>query len=407
MKAGATGEGGRLRLLRVVHTLRGEAGGPTESVRRSTEALARLGHGVEVATLDGAGGGEWTVPGAEAVHGLGEGEGPAQGYAGTRRLIPWLKAERGRFDAVLVHGLWQYQGWGTRQALRGTDTPWLVFPHGMLDPWFRRTYPLKHYKKQLYWWLRERRVVGEAAAVCFTCEEERRLARGSFWPWRAVERVVAYGTADPGGDGGAQAAAWAGKCEGLAGRPYLLFLGRIHPKKGIDLLIRAYAEARGKLPGEPALVVAGPGGETAHGRAMRALAEAKCAPGTVFWPGMLEGEAKWGALRGCEAFVLTSHQENFGIAVAEALACGRPVLISDQVNIWREIVEAGAGWARPDDDAGVAGLLAGWAGLGEAGRAEMGAAARRCFLTRFEVEGAAGSLVATVRAVRGGAPGPG
>ena len=73
--------------------------------------------------------------------------------------------------------------------------------------------------------------------------------------------------------------------------------------------------------------------------------------------GMLSGAAKWGALYGCEAFVLPSHQENFGIAVVEALACGRPVLISDQVNIWREIVEDGAGIAEADTEEGVEKLL--------------------------------------------------
>jgi glycosyltransferase involved in cell wall biosynthesis len=73
---------------------------------------------------------------------------------------------------------------------------------------------------------------------------------------------------------------------------------------------------------------------------------------------MLNGEAKWGALYGCEAFVLPSHQENFGIAVVEALACGRPVLISDQVNIWREIVEGGAGLVAEDTLEGTYTLLA-------------------------------------------------
>jgi hypothetical protein len=81
---------------------------------------------------------------------------------------------------------------------------------------------------------------------------------------------------------------------------------------------------------------------------------------------MLSGAAKWGALYGCEAFVLPSHQENFGIAVVEALACGKPVLISDQVNIWREIVEDGAGLVEGDTEEGVEKLLrnflSGWRG---------------------------------------------
>lgn len=387
-----------LRLLRVVHTLRGESGGPSESVRRSTEALLGMGHEVEIASMDQPE--DLAANESLVVHGLGRG--PLGGYGFTDRLVPWLRAERGRFDAVLVHGLWQYPGWGTHVALRGTTTPYLVFPHGMLDPWFKTAYPVKHYKKQVYWWLREGRVLGGAAATCFTCEEERRLARGSFWPYRPKERVVAYGTADPRGEPGAQIAAWEERAPELARRPFILFLGRLHSKKGLELLIRAYAARAGRAAGDPALVIAGPGLETDHGAAMRKLAERLCEPGMVWWPGMLEGAAKWGALRACEAFVLPSHQENFGIAVAEALACGKPVLITRKVNIWREIEGDGAGLVCEDTEVGVEEVLAAWAGADAERRARMGAAARKCFLARFEIGGAARSLVGVVRDALGG-----
>lgn len=406
-----------LRLLRVINTLRREAGGPSESVLRSTEALIRLGHHVEVATLDAPGPPAATASDDRApfpLHPLGPAFG-RHGYAPA--LPPWLRARRGEFDAVLVHGLWQYHGHAVSTALRGTATPYLVFPHGMLDPWFRRAYPLKHFKKQLYWWWREGRVLREAAAVCFTCEEERRLARGTFRPYRLREQVVAYGTADPdaAADAGAPArrrAAWEARCPGIADRPYLLFLGRIHDKKGLDALVDAHglawrrhlARGASDAPPPPLLVVAGPGGESDYGRALLRRAERACPPGSVLWPGMLSGDAKWGALRGCEAFVLTSHQENFGIAVAEALACARPVLLSDKVNIWREILADGAGLVRDDSPAGAEALLAEWRALPPDRRTGMGAAARRCFLDRFEITHAAASLAAAVLATLPPAP---
>lgn len=381
-----------LRLLRVTHTLRAESGGPSESVRRSTLALERGGHHVEIVTLDRPEDG-----GAEAeltVHALGI---KPHGYGYTPKLGPWLQANRARFDAVLVQGLWQFQGWGTFQALKGTGMPYLVFPHGMLDPWFRQNYPLKHWKKQMYWWLREQHVLRAAAAVCFTCEEERRLARQSFWPYRVNERVVAYGTADPVGDQARQAQAWRDCCPQLAGRPFLLFLGRIHSKKGIDLLLRAYGRLASGGGEVPALVIAGPMDDGAYVRELQALAAAVCPAGSVYWPGLLSGEVKWGALRACEAFALTSHQENFGIAVAEALACGRPVLISRQVNIWREVIGDGAGIVADDTVEGAVELLTAWSNLAPAQRAEMGAAARRCFERRYEITQASESLVSVVR----------
>ena len=385
-----------LRLLQVVHTLRGESGGPAESVRRSTEALLDLGHKVEIATLERP----EDLPAGEnlTVHSLGIQAGDI-GYGTTPKLIPWLKAAQPRFDAVIIHGLWQFQGWGTHLALRGTKTPYLVFPHGMLDPWFRNEYPLKHYKKQLYWWLREGRVLARAAAVCFTCEEEQRLAKTTFFPYRVRERVVAFGTADPSSDPAGQHAAWAAHCPSAIERPYLLFLGRLHPKKNIETLLHAHGRWTAKDPAAPRLVIAGPGLESTYGKGLLHLAGQVCPAGSVLWPGMLTGPAKFGALRGCEAFVLASHQENFGISVAEALACGRPVLMSDKVNIWREIEIDNAGLVRGATPEEVVALLAAWSELNAEQREAMGRAARRSFETRFEIRHAAKSLAETVIAV--------
>ena len=381
-----------LRVLRVVHSLRKESGGPSESVRRSSLALAAMGHAVEIASLDTP----VDVEGEREliVHGLGQ---KTSSYGQTPELGPWLRQHHARFDAVLIHGLWQYQGWGTFQALHGSGTPFLVFPHGMLDPWFRKNYRLKHAKKQVYWWLREQWVLKAAAAVCFTCEEERRLARSSFWPYRLKERVVAYGTAAPELAIEDQRKAWREFCPQIGGKPFILFMGRIHPKKGIDLLLKAYAEVYARASDAPLLVVAGPTEDAVYEEKIRALALATCPVGAVVWPGMLSGATKWGALRCCEAFVLTSHQENFGIAVAEALACEKPVLISRQVNIWREVVGDGAGLVADNTVEGAIELLSNWAKTGTAERRIMGGEAGRCFAQRYEITQAAESLVDAVR----------
>jgi glycosyltransferase involved in cell wall biosynthesis len=120
----------------------------------------------------------------------------------------------------------------------------------------------------------------------------------------------------------------------------------------------------------------------------------------VTWTGMLEGAAKWGALRAADVFVLPSHQENFGIAVAEALAMGLPTLLSTQVNIWREVVAAGAGLAEPDTLAGTVALLSRWLALPAVTRTHMRQAATPCFERHFHVQAAAQRLLALVAAGR-------
>jgi glycosyltransferase involved in cell wall biosynthesis len=114
----------------------------------------------------------------------------------------------------------------------------------------------------------------------------------------------------------------------------------------------------------------------------------------VTWTGMLAGADKWAALRAADALALPSHQENFGVVVAEALGCGVPVLISNKVNIWREVLGDGAGLVEPDDQAGTDRLLASWAALGEPDRARMRMNARQCFVRRFDVRNTAKQLAA-------------
>jgi glycosyltransferase involved in cell wall biosynthesis len=130
---------------------------------------------------------------------------------------------------------------------------------------------------------------------------------------------------------------------------------------------------------------------------MQHLAANLCPRGSVFWPGMLTGDAKWGALYNAQAFVLTSHQENFGIAVVEALACGQPVLISNQVNISKEIEEDQAGLVSNDTLEGVEHLFERWSQLSEQKKSDMKTCAGICYQKRFNIAVAVQNLLATIR----------
>jgi glycosyltransferase involved in cell wall biosynthesis len=117
----------------------------------------------------------------------------------------------------------------------------------------------------------------------------------------------------------------------------------------------------------------------------------------VTFTGSLGGDLKWGAFSAAEAFILPSHQENFGIAVAEALACGTPVLISNKVNIWREIAAAQAGYIENDDLSGTKGLLERWLSTTPDIRLAMGQNAKKCFAQNFEIDRATDSLLEVLR----------
>jgi glycosyltransferase involved in cell wall biosynthesis len=324
--------------------------------------------------------------------------GPAHGgYAFSPKLEPWLREHAREYDAVFVHGLWQFLGRAVQRALRRSGTPYFVFPHGMLDPWFNRAYPMKHLKKWVYWRLCERHVLADAAAVLFTCDEEMRLARTAFSPYRCRERVVAYGAAAPTSAMLGSISDLPEEIAALGGRPYWIFLGRLHPKKGIDLLLAAYRQIAMEGARElPALVIAGPASDGSYYQTLNRQAADLPPNARVIWTGMLERARKWQALRNADAFVLPSHQENFGIAVVEALAMGAPALLSKQVNIWDTIVEKGAGYAAADTFAGTAEVLRRWLETDAATRAKMRGHAIELFNQHFEISRVANSLVETV-----------
>lgn len=380
-----------MKILHLLSTIDPRAGGPTEGVRQSGLSLKSMGHEVEVVTLD-----DPDAPWLEAfpltVHALG----PSKGnYCMCPRLVPWLREHAARFDAVIVNGLWQYHSYGTWKALRGIGVPYYVFPHGMLDPWFKRTYPLKHLKKWLYWPWAEYRVLRDAERVLFTAEEERVLARESFSLYRANEEVVAFGTNPPPTDASALRAHFLAQHPQLAGKRLILFLGRIHEKKGCDLLIEAFASVRDFDP-RAHLVMAGPDGGEWQAQ-LQTLAEKLGIADRITWTGMLGGDMKWGAFHASDAFALPSHQENFGIAVAEALGCSLPVLISDKVNIWREVQTDGAGIVGTDTVEGTANMLRAWLTMHPADAAKMRTQALATFTKRFTVDAMSHDLVRVLR----------
>jgi glycosyltransferase involved in cell wall biosynthesis len=263
----------------------------------------------------------------------------------------------------------------------------------MLDPWFKRTYPLKHFKKLLYWPWAEYRVLRDAAAVFFTSEEERRLARESFSLYRCREVVLSFGTAAPAMDSARARESFFDAFPNLRGERFFLFLGRLHEKKGCDLLIEAFGQVRNSSE-RIHLVMAGPCAQPDYLRHLQQMAAAS--DGMISFPGMLSGDVKWGVLSAAETFVLPSHQENFGIAVAEALASGTPVLISNKVNIWREIEADGAGYVENDDLSGTTNLLKRWLATTPDARSTMRENAKKSFANRFEIERATDSLLAAI-----------
>ena len=377
-----------LKILQMIHTLDPSVGGVSAAVLTLSRGLARGGHKIDIVALDNPSA-PWLADVDLTVHALGHG---LTSYRYSRKLLPWLRQHGGNYDCVIVNGLWQYLSFAAWRCFARSSIRYYVFPHGMLDPWFKETFPLKHIKKWLYWPWADYRVLRDAAAVIFTSEEERLQATRSFWLYRCREKVSPLGVEAP------DPASSPAKEEFLARYPSVrdtrmfLFLGRLHPKKGCDILIDALSQAVVDPQNPVSLVLAGPDQIGWEARLRTQVARSNLASHVVF-TGMLQGAMKQGAFASADAFILPSHQENFGMSVVEALAWGLPVLISNRVNIWREIDTDRAGYVEADDLTGTTRLIERWVHTSPAMRETMRSNARKCFSRRFEINRAVDSLL--------------
>lgn len=413
-----------MKILHIIAEIEPRRGGVSQAVRTMISGLDKEGVSNEVVSLD-APDAPFLAGDSFRVHALG----PRRGQWGySPKLVAWLVENAAQYTVILLHGLWLYPGYAAYKAMRilknrqktGTHPKFFIMPHGMLDPWFQKasSRKIKALRNWGYWKLIESNLIAEADGLLFTCEAERLLAREPFRPYRPKsETVVGLGVDQPPTYIPAMREAFLEKCPELQNAPYFLFLSRIHEKKGVDLLIKAYSklvqnywlkesEAYPKKDSEsevdvlsqrmnvPKLVIAGPDLETPYGQQVQEIASRlQNYTNLIFFPGMLTGNAKWGAFYGCEAFVLPSHQENFGIAVVESLSCGKPVLISDQVNIWQEIESEGAGLIASDSQEGTEQILENWLNLPDEKKQTMEQQAQKLYLKYFAVEPATRNMM--------------
>lgn len=263
-------------------------------------------------------------------------------------LVKWLVNNLSKYGTIIVHGIWQYHNYAVFRAVKTVKKQKMlvpkviIMPHGMLDPYFQKSAnrKWKAFRNIIVWKLTEQIAINNADAIFFTCEEELILAKTTFKGYRPKKEVnVGFGIPSAPVKTVAIQSSFRIAMPQLNNK-FWLFLSRIDPKKGVDVLIDSYNELCLVNQTLPDLVIAGPKNSLF---AQKMISKAKT-NSKIHFPGMLTGEAKWAAFYNCEAYLLPSYQENFGIAIVEAMSCKKPVLISRNINIWKEIETGNGGW---------------------------------------------------------------
>ena len=220
-----------MRILQIIGTLNPNSGGPVEILVNLATSLQQQGNNVEIVTLDRK---DAIFDNSQrlTIYQLGQFNG---NFKFSMHLLPWLVNNKNRFDIIIVHGIWQYQGLAALLLNRKLKIPYITFVHGALDPWFKHAYPLKQIKKVLYWSLIECHVLRHSSGVVYNTEEEKNKAAKSFWLYKAHDIVFSLGIKDNARDLLDEKLYFIEKFH-LSGKHILLFLGRIHPVKGCDLI---------------------------------------------------------------------------------------------------------------------------------------------------------------------------
>lgn len=331
-----------MKVLQVIPSVSSKHGGPSYAIGAYARALQSIGIEVTIATTDDDGGSaRLPVPLGQPVerHGVPH-------FFFRRDLLPykvsfglarWLGRNAAKFDLVHLHALFSFSSSVAGRSARRAGVPYVVRPLGVLNRWGMEN--RRKYLKQLSLRVVELPLLKQAAALHFTTQAEADEAMSLSADLLRVRRAIIPVPVEVAATG--DAAVFHSRFPATAGRKIVLFLSRIDPKKGIELLLEAFAKAH--LEDSSLLLVIAGAGAPDYLRSLQARAEQLKIAKESLWTGHLEGVEKAAAFAAASVLVLVSHSENFGVAPVEAMAAGVPIIISHEVAISADVQRAGAG----------------------------------------------------------------
>lgn len=336
-----------MKILHVIANLAPCHGGPVKVCVEMAQAMAERGHEVDIFTTDQNGPGKRMDVSTDVPVKKGS---VIVRYFRAQTLRGWpcvsyslwcaLRSKVPEYDIVHIHSLYLFHDMAAAYFCRKYDVPYLIRPCGALDPYI---YKRHRWRKAICDVAFENRDIKNAVAIHFTTEEEKQLAQPVVYGAKGV--VAPLGLHLSAYEKVSTSGIFRAAYPELGDKKIILFFGRINFKKGLDILIDAFATVV-RDRDDVHLVLAGPDNEGYSGK-VKGWAKGKGIERYITFTGMLLGEMKLAVLQESSMFVLPSYTENFGVAVIEAMAYGCPVIISNKVNIWREVNRAGAGLVAP------------------------------------------------------------
>ena len=366
-----------MRVLHVIPAVAQRYGGPSLAVLEICRNLTITGVETLIAATDADGRGRLPVEHGRTIDYRGITaiffrRQWSEAYKYSHPLSKWIRRHVIDFDLVHIHAVFSHASLAAATAALNAGVPYLVRPLGSLNRW---ALGQKRFRKHVLWHAGVGSMLHNAQAIHYTSDSEKEQAEAALGLRRGV--VIPLGVETPPHSD--QEVPATDDCSSTP--RYVLALGRLHPVKGLELLLDAFLDlVPRQFPGWKLKVVGN--GEPAYVESLKQRVREKRGEEIIEFTGWLEGEAKAAALRGAALLAMPSQQENFGMAAFESLAHGVPVLVSDQIDLAGEIGAAGAGWVAPLQTRGLTETLAD-ALADDATRAKRGRAGRKLVGERF------------------------
>ncbi|WP_040695290.1 hormogonium polysaccharide biosynthesis glycosyltransferase HpsP [Nodosilinea nodulosa] len=336
-----------MRVLQIVPSISLVYGGPSQMVRGFAQGLAAAGAEVTILTTNSNG--DAGQPPLDVPLGVPVKEddytvryfacAPWRRYKFSAGLLGWLYQHGREYDLAHIHALFSPLSTAAAAIARSRHLPYVLRPLGTLDP---ADLQKKKYLKQVYGRLLEAPNLNGAAALHFTSPIEAEVSHR--FGATAPDWVIPLGVQPPPQIADADRQTILAQLGIPSDRPLLLYLSRIDPKKGLDLLLPALEQLTAEGLDFHLVLAGGNPQDPAYEKGVVQRIEAGWLRDRTSLPGFVTGPTKAALLQSADLFVLPSHYENFGIAVAEAMAAGVPVVVSKGVYIWPDIAASGSGW---------------------------------------------------------------
>tara|TARA_B000000557_G_scaffold214854_1_gene181403 strand:+ start:1544 stop:2710 length:1167 start_codon:yes stop_codon:yes gene_type:complete len=369
----------RINILHIASTLNPKYGGPVEGLKILNVAYKKFNISLNVLTLDSKKS-LWLkdklLPKTFAI-------GPSYfNYKLNFKIWSWLKKNVHRYDFVIIDGVWQFHGLIMWLYSIKFDKPYFVLTHGMLDPWFKKYYFFKHLKKLIYWKLFENKILKKAKAVLFTSKKEKELASIPYRPFSINSEIINHGVVKKNYNQTILKKTFDKLLKNNKEKKIILFLSRIHKKKGCDILIKSFAKSF-KNNKNVILVIAG-NDKNKYAVQLKKLAS-NLKLQNIIWTGFVNDIQKWSLLSYSNISCFPSHSENFGTSIVESLSCGTPVIISNKINIYEIIYKYQAGFVGNNNVKDTTINLIKWHTLSSNKKKKLKQNAKKCFESNFNL----------------------